>query len=61
MLNVNSAATVGQVVDLGKNTVVFRLRLPVCAEQGARVSISRKIGTRFRLIGYGLIQNLDKK
>jgi translation initiation factor 2 subunit 3 len=61
MLNVNSAATVGQVVDLGKNTVVFRLRLPVCAEKGARVSVSRKIGTRFRLIGYGLIQDLDKK
>lgn len=61
MLNVNSAATVGQVVDLGKNTVVFRLRLPVCAEKGARVSISRKIGTRFRLIGYGLIHDLDKK
>lgn len=61
MLNVNSAATVGQVVDLGKNTAVFRLRLPVCAEKGARVSISRKIGTRFRLIGYGLIHDLDRK
>jgi translation initiation factor 2 subunit 3 len=61
MLNVNSAATVGQVIDLGKNTVLFRLRLPVCAEKGSRVSVSRKIGTRFRLIGYGLIQDLDKK
>jgi translation initiation factor 2 subunit 3 len=61
MLNVNSAATIGQVIDLGKNTAVFRLRLPVCAEKGARVSVSRKIGTRFRLIGYGLIHDLDKK
>ncbi|MGV8161743.1 MAG: translation initiation factor IF-2 subunit gamma [Candidatus Nanoarchaeia archaeon] len=61
MLNVNSAATVGQVVDLGKNSALFRLRLPVCAEVGARVSVSRKIGTRFRLIGYGLIHSLDKK
>lgn len=61
MLNVNSAATVGQVIDLAKNTVLFKLRLPVCAEKGARVSVSRKIGTRFRLIGYGLIQDLDKK
>ncbi len=61
MLNVNSAATVGQVVDLGKNMATFKLRLPVCAEKNARVSISRKIGTRFRLIGYGLIHNLDKK
>ncbi len=56
MLNVNSAATVGQIVDLGKNIATMRLRLPICAEVGARVSVSRKVGTRFRLIGFGLIR-----
>ncbi|MFP4568058.1 MAG: translation initiation factor IF-2 subunit gamma [Candidatus Woesearchaeota archaeon] len=56
MLNVNSAATVGQVIDLGKNIATLRLRLPVCAEVGARVSASRKVGTRFRLIGFGIIK-----
>jgi len=61
MLNVNSAATVGQVIDMSKNTVICKLRLPVCAEVKARVSISRRVGTRFRLIGYGIIQKLDKK
>ncbi|PIR79759.1 MAG: translation initiation factor IF-2 subunit gamma, partial [Candidatus Levybacteria bacterium CG10_big_fil_rev_8_21_14_0_10_35_13] len=61
MLNVNSAATVGQVIDLGKNEVTCKLRLPVCAELNARVSVSRRVGTRFRLIGFGLIQDLDKK
>ncbi len=61
MLNVNSAATVGQVVELSKNIVICRLRLPVCADVGARVSISRKVGTRFRLIGFGLIQKKNKK
>jgi len=61
MLNVNSAATVGQVIDMSKNTVICKLRLPVCAELEARVSISRRVGTRFRLIGYGIIQELDKK
>jgi translation initiation factor 2 subunit 3 len=56
MLNVNSAATVGQVIDLGKNIATIKLRLPICAEKEARVSISRKVGTRFRLIGYGIIK-----
>jgi len=32
------------------------LKLPVCADKGARVTISRRIGNRFRLIGYGLIE-----
>ena len=55
MLNVNSAATVGIVIELRKNKIKCRLKLPVCADAGARVTISRRIGNRFRLIGYGEI------
>jgi len=53
MLNVNSAATVGVVIELKKNKIRCRLKLPVCADVGSRVTISRRIGNRFRLIGYG--------
>ena len=53
MLNVNSAATVGFVVELKKNKIKCKLKLPVCADAGSRVTISRRIGNRFRLIGYG--------
>ncbi|MFC1728522.1 translation initiation factor IF-2 subunit gamma [Nanoarchaeota archaeon] len=56
MLNVNSAATVGMVDKLGKNEFHCKLRLPVCADPGARVTISRRVGNRFRLIGYGVIK-----
>lgn len=56
MLNVNSAATVGIVTKIGKNKSECRLKLPVCAEKGSRVTISRLIKTRFRLIGYGIIK-----
>jgi len=55
MLNVNSAATVGIVIELRKNKIKCRLKLPVCADAGQRVTISRRIGNRFRLIGYGEI------
>lgn len=55
MLNVNSAATVGVVIDLKKKNITCRLKIPVCAEVNSRVTISRMIGNRFRLIGYGEI------
>ncbi len=56
MLNVNSAATVGVVQEIKKNNIVCKLRKPVCADKGSRVTISRRVGTRFRLIGYGIIE-----
>ena len=56
MLNVNSAATVGVVTELRKNSVKCILKLPVCANLGSKVTISRRVGNRFRLIGYGIIK-----
>ena len=55
MLNVNSAATVGIITGLKKNNIICRLKIPVCAETNSRVTISRRVGNRFRLIGYGEI------
>ncbi|MBW2976880.1 translation initiation factor IF-2 subunit gamma [Candidatus Woesearchaeota archaeon] len=55
MLNVNSAATVGVVAGFKKKNIICRLRMPVCAEISSRATISRKVGNRFRLIGYGKI------
>ncbi|MCX6707968.1 MAG: hypothetical protein NT001_07620 [Candidatus Woesearchaeota archaeon] len=56
MLNVNAAATVGFVTELRKGGFRCRLKLPVCADIGSRVTISRRIANRFRLIGYGIIK-----
>jgi translation initiation factor 2 subunit 3 len=56
MLNVNSAATVGFVTELRKKEIICKLKIPVCAKIGSKVTISRRIGNRFRLIGYGIIQ-----
>jgi translation initiation factor 2 subunit 3 len=55
MLNVNTAATVGTVIKIRKLDIQCRLKLPVCAEAGSRVTISRMVSNRFRLIGYGII------
>ena len=56
MLNVNSTATVGLVYEISKNQIKCKLKLPVCADKGSRVTISRRVGNRFRLIGFGIIQ-----
>jgi translation initiation factor 2 subunit 3 len=55
MLTVNSAATVGRIKDISKNKIICSLKKPVCASKGDRVTMSRRVGTRFRLIGYGII------
>jgi len=56
MLNVNSAATVGVVVDPSKKNTTCVLKKPVCANPGDRITISRRVGDRFRLIGYGILK-----
>jgi translation initiation factor 2 subunit 3 len=54
MVNVGTAKTVGEVAKPGRITEL-ELKLPVCAEANDRVAISRRIGARWRLIGYGVI------
>jgi translation initiation factor 2 subunit 3 len=54
MVNVGTAKTVGEVTKPGR-IAELELKLPVCAEANDRVAISRRIGARWRLIGYGVI------
>ncbi len=56
MLNVNAAATVGVVKELSKGLVKLDLKRPVCADLGSRITVSRNVGQRWRLIGYGLVK-----
>lgn len=54
MLNVGTSKTIGTVTKPGE-MIEMDLKLPVCAEKGGRAAISRRIGARWRLIGYGII------
>lgn len=56
LLNVNAAPTVGVVSELGKNSFKCLLKRPICADIGAKVAISRNLGQRWRLIGFGIIK-----
>ncbi len=55
MLNIGTATTVGIVTSPQGNRVEMNLKMPVCADKGQRVAISRRVGNKFRLIGYGII------
>ncbi len=55
MLNVGTSKTIGVVSKPGEE-IELSLKLAVCAEVGDRAAISRRIGARWRLIGYGIIQ-----
>jgi translation initiation factor 2 subunit 3 len=56
MLNVGTATTVGIVTSARKDDADVQLKLPVVAEPKQRVAISRRIGARWRLIGYGVVR-----
>lgn len=56
MLNVGTATTVGVVLKTSPDQADVALKLPVAAEVGSRIAISRRVGGRWRLIGYGLLQ-----
>ena len=51
MLNINSSTSVGDVAAVSKREIEVSLRIPVAARFTDRVTISRRIGTRWRLIG----------
>jgi len=52
MLNIGTTRTVGIVLSSAKKTVI-QLKLPICADKGDRIAISRQVAGRWRLIGWG--------
>ena len=56
MVNVATATSVGVVSNPKKDSATLTLRLPICADKGQRISLSRRVGARWRLIGHGTIQ-----
>ncbi len=54
VINAGTATTIGFVTKL--KPVTLTLKRPVCAARGSRVAISRRVGNRWRLVGYGEVQ-----
>jgi translation initiation factor 2 subunit 3 len=56
MLSAGTATTVGLVKSGREDVCEIALKIPICAEKGQRVAISRRIAGKWRLIGYGMIE-----
>lgn len=56
MINVGTGRTVGTVEDIKKDVVKINLKLPVAADKGSRVAISRRVSDRWKLIGWGILE-----
>ena len=56
MLNSATATSVGTVSQIKGKNAKLKLRLPICAEIGSRITLSRRIGSRWRLIGHAAIE-----
>ena len=56
MLTIATATTVGIVSEFRGEKIGVKLKLPVCAYEGQRIAISRRIDGRWHLIGYGKIE-----
>ncbi len=52
MLNVGNMITVGIVKSARKDYAEVSLKLPVCPIEGGQIAIGRRIGNKWRLIGY---------
>jgi len=55
MLTAGITRTVGTVSSASKGRVKTGLKIPICAEKGDRIAVSRQVLGRWRLIGWGEI------
>ncbi|MEZ0345061.1 MAG: translation initiation factor IF-2 subunit gamma [Infirmifilum sp.] len=55
MINVGTMLSVGIVTSARRDEAHLRLKIPIVADKGARVALSRQIAGRWRLIGYGFL------
>ncbi|QSG03696.1 translation initiation factor IF-2 subunit gamma [Natranaeroarchaeum sulfidigenes] len=56
MLTVGTATTVGAVTSARGDECELKLKRPVCAAEGDKIAINRRVGARWRLIGVGTLK-----
>ncbi|CAI50633.1 translation initiation factor aIF-2 gamma subunit [Natronomonas pharaonis DSM 2160] len=56
MLTVGTATTVGSVTSARDDECEVQLKRPVCAPDGSKIAINRRVGARWRLIGVGTLR-----
>ncbi len=55
VLSINTATTIGFVQKAKNDKISVRLKKPVCAAKDTTIAVSRRVGQRWRLTGWGRI------
>jgi len=56
MINIGSTSLGGKVISFNSDSVRIQFLNPVCANEGEKIAMSRRIDRNFRLIGWGQIK-----
>jgi len=56
MINIGTGRSVGVVTKIRGKDIEMDLKLPICADAGERIVLSRQVMGRWRLIGYGILK-----
>ena len=56
VVNSGTTTTLGTVLNMKRDIYEIALKKPICANDGEKVAVSRKAGTRWSLAGYGVIK-----
>lgn len=56
MINIGSTSLGGKVISFNSDIVRIQFVNPVCANEGEKIAMSRRIERNFRLIGWGEIR-----
>lgn len=56
MINGWTARSVGVITKINQNIIKMVLKLPICINKGERIVLSRRLGQKWRLIGYGVLR-----
>ncbi len=56
VVSAGTATSVGAIVKLKGTVVSIKLKRPICAEKKSKVAITRRLGQRWRLSGFGILK-----
>lgn len=56
LINIGSTSQGGRVISFNSDIARIQFYTPVCANEGEKIAMSRRIDRNFRLIGWGQIQ-----
>jgi translation initiation factor 2 subunit 3 len=59
IITAGTAIRVGRVANLASDTIEIQLRDPVVAWEGSRIAISRRVLGRWRLTGWGVVEEVS--